>query len=447
MPSTSPAGADAGLVLAGVTMELAGDPGPATVVPDVTVTLSAWGVSVAPPPPMGPVSLPWSSLGAARCGEPGLLPDGSPAVAATAVVSRRIVRWLVPAAQMPPERAVAVDHFLAARTGRHDVAGALPASLRADPGSLRADPGSLLRRLGGRARGGLARGGLARGGPVVTAMWAAVAALVAAGALLWASGLPGTQPPAADHGGASGSVARAAGRARAEARAVARAVSLTRVDLPPGWTASPTAHGPLSGFVGTEGLSGARGGAGADPGVARRYERCVGIGRSQGFLLGPPSPPPLAHATSGPYAGPVTGPPLEVVALTTVYGSAGPVGRGLAELGRAAFPSCLAAAIGTEFRASARTTAQGARVAYGRPTGTRIAVPQGGGARASGVDVVLPLRFAGSETTVQLGFVFVTAGRIESTIVTFAAGGAFPASVVRSSAAALEHDAALRRRT
>ena len=436
MPSSSPAGADAGLVLAGVTMELAGDPGPATVVPDVTVTLSARGVSVAPPPPTGPVSLPWSSLWAARCGEPGLLPDGSPAVAATAVVSGRLVRWLVPAAQMPPERAVAVDHFLAARTGRHDVPGVLP-------GSLRALPGSLIRRLGGPARGGPARGG-----PVVTAMWAAVAALVAAGALLWASGISGTQPPAADHGGVPGSVARAAGRARAEARAAARAVSLTRADLPPGWTASATVHGPLSGFVGTEGLSGARGGAGADPGVARRYERCVGIGRSQGFLLGPPSPPPLAHATSGPYAGPVTGPPLEVVALTTVYGSAGPVGRGLAELGRAAFPSCLAAAIGTEFRASARTTSQGARVAYGKPTGGRIAVPQGAGARASAVDVVLPLRFAGSETTVQLGFVFVTAGRIESTIVTFAAGGAFPASVVRSSAAALEHEAAaLRRRT
>ena len=440
MPSPSPAGTDAGLVLAGVTMELAGDPGPATVVPDVTVTLSARGVSVVPPPPMGPVSLAWSSLAAARCGEPGLLPDGSPAVAATAVVSGRLVRWLVPAAQMPPERAVAVDHFLAARTGRHDVPRALP-------GSLRAPPASMIRRVGG-----LVRGGLVRGAPVVTTMWAAVAALVAAGALLWASGLAGTQPPAADHGGAPGSVSRAAGRARAEAqaeaRATARAVALTRADLPPGWTASPTAHGPLSGFVGTEGLSGARGGAGADPGVARRYERCVGIGRSQGFLLGPPSPPPLAHGTSGPYAGPVTGPPIEVVALTTVYGSAGPVGRGLAELGRAAFPSCLAAAIGTEFRASARTTPQGVRVAYGKPTGGRIAVPQGDEARASGIDVVLPLRFAGSETTVQLGFVFVTAGRIESTIVTFAAGGAFPAAVVRSSAAALEHDAAaLRRRT
>jgi hypothetical protein len=121
---TTPAasGDRGGMVLTGTTMELAGTPGPATVISDVALELSREGITAMAPGTL-PATVAWSALAGARCGEPGVMPDGSPAVAVSAFVAGRLVRWLVPSSQIGPERAVAIDLLLASRTGRTDGLG------------------------------------------------------------------------------------------------------------------------------------------------------------------------------------------------------------------------------------------------------------------------------------------------------------------------------------
>jgi hypothetical protein len=267
---------------------------------------------------------------------------------------------------------------------------------------------------------------------IALSLWLAVLVLVFVGiALLVASFLPAV--PAGTHGARGG-----AARETAADRTLARSVSLRRSELPAGWTASSTPSGPLSGFVGVgRSVAGTPGRAEA----ARRYERCLGVRTATVPVVGDTPATPVARATSGAFAGPGTGPPIQVASITAVYASDAPVERTVAELRRPRFASCFGNAVGAEFGQSVAASAHAVGVSAGQTSVASLPLPKWAGIRATGVDLDLPLDIRGTATSVQLGFVFVTGGRVESTLVTFGTQS-FPENVSRALAAVLEEEIA-----
>jgi hypothetical protein len=475
-------------VLTGATMEMGGTQGPATVVTDVTLTIASGALVVAPPPPASPTSVAWPSVAEARCGEPGLLLDGSPAVAVSAFVGGRFVRWLVPAHQLPPERATAIDELLTTRTGRvpgepsslapGPVAGAgepeiAPPAAPRGPGRRERDssqaggsrhvtaetppgtqgapsnghhplaaasssaseheaalPPAVLEALMSTGSRRPRRRGLLGSG-VAGVLWMAVAVLFVIGAAVLGSGLVAAPPTST--GGKPGSTPD---------RSTLRAVGVRLVDLPTGWTVSSTPKGPLSGFVGGAGVTavGVAAHTAQHVAIASQYDRCMGVARSRSFLFGAGSSP-LAHGASPAFAGPSTATPLEVASRTAVYGSATTVRRGATEFASPRFASCFGTAVGRELRLSATASGSGSALVPGAAKVVELPLPKWSGVHATGVDVSLPLQFHGSETTVELGFVFVTGGRIESTLLTFSTTQ-FPADLIRALVATLEEQIA-----
>lgn len=440
-PSTS--GAAAGLLFVGVTMELTGTRGPATVVAGVTLALGPDGLTVTPP--SGPPSVvPWSSIGWARCGEGGIMVDGERAVAVAATVDGRLVRWLVPEEQLPPARAMAVDLLLTTRTAPSD-GSAAPGP--PNPGGAGAPgpgggaptvqsppapgtPGarrSASRPPAARPASGVAAPGRSLG---VALAWLAIAALVLVGAgLLVASSIHVPQQvrrggqPAHAHG-------------VAEARSLAHAVSLRVADLPPGWTAVSTPSGPLSGFL----ADGARTTSSfGDAQAAGAYARCLGV-RAAAVPLVAAGPAPLARSTSGAFAGPATGPPMQVASITTVFATSAPVRRATGQLERPRFASCFGAAVGRELARSVASLAP-TGVTTGTARTQALPLPRWAGIRATGVDLKLPFDIRGEATSVQLGFLFVTGVRVEATVVSFSTTGV-PPNISRALAATLEEEVA-----
>lgn len=444
-----PSGATGGLVLTGATMELAGAGGPATVVTDVTLALRPDGLVVTPPSGSA-TAVPWSSMAWARCGEGGVLADGAPAVAVAAGVGGRLVRWLVPEAQMPPARALAIDHLLTARTSgdARDEPNVTWTSAAADrrsgggPGLVSArsgvgagapprtpDPGPLALAL--TARPPARRRGHGPRSLGILIAWLAIVSLLLVGVgLVVAASIPVSHQPSNRSGAAS---QQQVARARAEARAV----SLRLADLPGGWTAASTPSGPLSGFVG----SGASV-TSSPPGLseaARKYARCLGV-RAAAVPLVSVDPAPLAEATSGAFAGPATQSPMQVASITAVYATRGPVRRSVRQLERHGFASCFGGAVGDELAQSLAAQAPSG-VTTGTASTQALPLPRWAGIRATGVDLKVPVDVRGEATSVQLGFVFVTGAKIEATLVTFSTTGV-PQRLSRTLAATLEEEMA-----
>lgn len=408
-------------MLTGVTMELAGAGGPATVIAGVTLTVGPDGFTVAAPSGP-PTEVPWSVVGWARCGESGLLDDGAPAVAVAATAAGRLVRWLVPEDQMPPARAMAIDHLLTARTGARPADDA-PLDPGGVPGAAPL-PFALPPVAGLRERRERSRRPLG-----VMVAWLAILALVLVGAgLLVASSIrvPG-------HPGAGAGPAHA--RQVAKARALARAVGLRVADLPAGWTAVSTPSGPLSGFV-DSGLSSAPPGSSE---AASRYDRCLGVG-SAAVPLVSVSGHPLAQTSSGAFAGPATAAPMQVASITSVYGTRAPVRRAVRQLEHPGFASCFGSAVGEEL-ARSLAAQEPSGVTTGRASSQNLPLPRWAGIRATGVELKVPLDVRGEATSVQLGFVFVTGSTVEATLVSFSTTGV-PQSISQSLAATLEEEMA-----
>lgn len=466
----SPSGAPGGLVLMGATMELAGTRGPATVVTGVTLALGPDGLTVTRPSGP-PTAVPWSSVGWARCGEGGILDDGTPAVAVAATVGGRLVRWLVPEDQMPPARAMAIDQLLAARTAAADGSAAdgsaatdpATAAIPAADGTAATDPAAAGRgaaRTGARAARPLAQGP-APGGPwsapplppplpplrpplrpaarartaaprsLGTAVaWLAVVALVLVGAgLLVVSSVHVPHRPR--HRAHPASTHRLV-----QARSLASAVSLRQADLPAGWTPVSTPSGPLSGFV--DAAAGSRPTPGSVQ-AAGSYAHCLGV-RTPAVPLVGAGPTPLAQSTSGAFAGPATGAPMQVASITAVYATPAPVRRAVAQLERQRFASCFGAAVGQELASSLAAQAPSG-VTTGTASAQALPLPRWAGIRATGVELKVPLDIRGEATSVQLGFVFVTGARVVATLVSFSTTGV-PTSTSQALAATLEEEVA-----
>lgn len=462
MTAPSSSGAPGGLVLVGATMELAGTRGPATVVTGVTLALGPDGLTVTRPSGP-PTAVPWSSVGWARCGEGGILDDGTPAVAVAATVGGRLVRWLVPEDQMPPARAMAIDQLLTARTAAAPAADGTAATAAtagavtgaATGAATGADGSATAAAAAGRgATGSGAHAGRplapgpAPGGPWLpprpttrartaaprslgTAVaWLAVVALVLVGAgLLVASSVHVPHRPrhrarpASTHG-------------LVQARSLARAVSLRQADLPAGWTPVSTPSGPLSGFV--DAAAGVRSTPGSVQ-AAGSYARCLGV-RTPAVPLVGAGPTPLAQSTSGAFAGPATGAPMQVASITAVYATPAPVRRAMAQLERQRFASCFGAAVGEELARSLAAQAPSG-VTTGSASAQALPLPRWAGIRATGVELKVPLDIRGEATSVQLGFVFVTGARVVATLVSFSTTGV-PTSTSQALAATLEEEVA-----
>ena len=95
-----------GVVLESVT-------GPVTpAVSDLSLQLDSAGITMSGPSIRGARHLLWSEVGSPRCRPGATMPNGTPAAAIAAMVGGRQVRWLVPADQLPPERAGDLDRIL-----------------------------------------------------------------------------------------------------------------------------------------------------------------------------------------------------------------------------------------------------------------------------------------------------------------------------------------------
>lgn len=434
-------------------MELAGVHGPATTIAGVTLSIGVDGFAV--DAPWGPpVTVAWSDVGSTSCGEGGILADGTPAVAIGATVAGRLIRWLVPEEQMPPGRAVAIDHLLATRAGSASLPEAGPPTGRTTGGAAgsaatfgpspvdrRRPSGSsdrsgrvpLLAPPGGAHRGTTS---VSRRRPLgVMVAWMAIVALVLVGAglLVAASITAHHRPPTGARGGARAG----ASKGLAEARTMARAVTLRLADLPKGWTTVSTRSGPLSGFLrrGAEGASSSL----PSPATASRYARCLGV-RTAAVPFVSLGPAPLAQSESEAFAGPATGAPMQVASITSVYATRSPVRRAVSQLRRHGFAACFGAAVGAEFARSVAAQAPSG-VTTGTASSQALALPRWAGIRATGVALKLPLDVRGDATSVQLGFVFVTGARVEATLVSFSTTGV-PSGVSQSLAATLEEEVA-----
>lgn len=271
---------------------------------------------------------------------------------------------------------------------------------------------------------------------VALSLWFAVLLLLFVGvALLAASFLPSI--PSRD----GGSSAHGGARNVATDRTIARSASLRRSELPAGWTASSTPSGPLSGFVRDGGSAGGAAGTAGRAAGAQRYESCLGVRSATVPVVGTTPTTPVARTASGAFAGPATGPTIQVASITDVYASDAPVERAVAELRRAHFASCFGDAVSEEFGQSVAESAHAAGVSAGQATVASLPLPKWAGIRATGVDLDLPLDIRGTATSVQLGFVFVTGGRVETTLVTFGTQS-FPEGIARALAAVLEEEIA-----
>ena len=112
--------------------------------------------------------------------------------------------------------------------------------------------------------------------------------------------------------------------------------------------------------------------------------------------------------------------------------------RGSADLAQVTgprFPTCFGNALANEFN----SLGSGAGANMGAPhVAPLTSLPEIGGVRAVGVELTLTATFAGQSAAVQLGFVLVGGGRIESTLVTFAGDSNFPLATTRAMTATLE---------
>jgi len=399
-PTTGRAPLDFG----GVTLEaLSGDPTPA--VAGLGLHVDDAGLTISGPGPGRLVT--WPELSGVRLGEPATLADATPAVGLRATVGPRWVRWLIPADQLPPGRRAELDRVLAGHSRRPP--GSSPAPDVARPPTLTA------RR--GRRR--------------VLALVAVVVVLVGAGAVL---AVALTRP---DRGAGS------APPGHSGDHEVAQQINISANDLPSTWSVDPSTGGPLGAFFSSQGaeptLSAGQRRALSE--VASGYERCMGIGAAADRIFGHAGSAPTAQANSPVFAAPTAGPIVETGSQTQVFSSTAAVAADRTQVSNARFPQCFGSALGTEFLVGAQS---GTGASFGTPQVQPLALPETPGVATVGIDLTIPITSGAVTVSTQFGFVLAGGGRVEATLITFAAATVFPAPLTDSLTAALEHNIAVR---
>ena len=80
----------------------------------------------------------------------------------------------------------------------------------------------------------------------------------------------------------------------------------------------------------------------------------------------------------------------------------------------------------------------------GTPQIQLLDLPQTPGVHVVGVELTFPITSATGTVSTQFAFVLTAGGRVEATLITFAAATSFPAPLTASLTATLEHNIAAR---
>ncbi len=233
------------------------------------------------------------------------------------------------------------------------------------------------------------------------------------------------------------------------ARQIARQANLSAVDLPSGWTVDDTVTGPLSAFLDRPSLGGSFGtglangplGA-AGTATAARFARCMGTSGSISALFEGDGPPPVAHAASPAFAaGTGSGAVEEVASSTNVFALAASVRADAALVDRPDFSRCFGAAVSESVEAQAGSGSDSTAI-FGTPQVRPFAVPQSAVVAAAGVDLDIPVSQDATDVEVDLQFVLVDGGRVESSLFSMAIGRPMTDRLTRSLIADLEHQVA-----
>ena len=404
------------LRFSGVTLE-AVTAGPTVAVAGLSMQIDASAVSMSSPVTGSSQSVTYDQFAGVRCGDPGVLPDGSPAVAVSAAVAGRPLRWLIPASQLSSPQASELQDVLCRR-----VAAAM--SPPADPRSVASLPGAGVpseatppppradrRRLGHRRHPG----------NVVVGLIVAEVLLVAAAIVI----------PVVGSAGTSGT-----GPSRAFAdRQLARQLNLNRSDVPSTWVLDRSTDGPLSGFLGLGGGSGqpTKQDQKLASRVAAQFEECTGIPASRDRFFGPAGSKPSGSSSSPAFAAPASATGSsgqEAGSSVAVFASTGAVAADEAQMSSTTFPACFGAALATSFVGAAANDGTGSQL--GQPEVTPVSLPDRKGVATAGVDVTIPVTRQGTVVPVQFGIVLIGGGRAEATLYTFSDQGPFPEALVSS---------------
>jgi len=226
------------------------------------------------------------------------------------------------------------------------------------------------------------------------------------------------------------------------AATLARSVAVGTSDLPTGWKAQATGTSPLAQLLPQGDGTGLAPGTPPPAATAASFASCLHRRTTNDVVVGPAGAHPIGRSTSQVFQSPLGGAAMGVATVTSVYRDAAEVRTAAGELTLPGFAHCLGTALGTELLKAAQSVPADAGATFGTLTISPLTLPQGHNVTAAGVDVSVPVTYPGGQTTVDVGFVLVAGGTVETTLVTYAAGGTFPSALSRSLAADLEDDVA-----
>lgn len=474
---------------------------PARPVRGLRLRMDAAGLTITGPHPESVRIVAWSEMVGARCAPTSAGAHARRAIELVATIGGRQVRWLIPLAQLPVERAAALDHVLRGLTpplatpeparslltfpgahrggaplhlfavapspppviepsiglddaravisrtapgGPDDPPSGPPASPSLDvrfdgPPPSWLDPGPGGYPLAPAQRAGAPPSGHRRAAPSTQPL---VVALVALVVVLLVGGVvlyvsAGTTSHPRAATG-SGGANPAAGDHQ-----VAQQINITQQDLPVDWTVDASS-GPLNGFFGSHDagslpLSGGQ--RQAQTRADQKFARCLQVSSSRdGTFLGSTADP-SAQAVSPVFEAPGAA-TTEVASETAVFPSAASVSEDLAEISNPRFSFCFGATIAQLLIQSAKVSGGAAGASIGTPQVQALTLPQLRGTTAEGVSLSVPVVTPTVSVTFELGFFFVGGGRVQSTLITFSAPGIFPVAVSDSLVSTLEKNVA-----
>lgn len=396
------------------------------VVPGLDLWLGDDGITVGTHGARVTELVAWADVSEARCAEHVDDPARGPHGVISVTASGRSLRFLVPAEQLPPGRATALDRSLAART-------------TSASGAVRARRRGRDRRHEGAAR---------RGRRIVVAV--AVAVVVAAGVLLavlsGSTGPSKRQPPATP--GTTAGRTHATSTA-ATARAAGSAVNISEAALGAGWQTDGSKTDPLHTLFDTRSTPiGQIGRDGTIAGVTKgtlftsKLAACLGAGARRALGEIGTGGHPLTAVVSPPFASSTT--LFHYVALrsvTVVYRTTVVPGAFADLLAGATYSGCAAAQVGAVMHSEVAAKT-GTGITVSSTVGNPLQLPRVDGSHAGGATATLTVSESAASLAVTFGAAYIAAAHTVSVLYVYAFGVPVTAGVLGGVVAGVERRAA-----